>query len=174
MNIRTIVISEVLIFAAFFTGCGGTTDDSVNSTNTNSSNTVVVKSNTSNPLAVSTPVPEQTTNNAPTLGPVVQTFYDALKKKDDALLKSVLSQDFIKSVEDDMTEDNRKGMAIYLAETDVIPDKPLEVRNEKIAGDKAVVEIKGGAYPNWTPFAMVKENGNWKFTGGTPDPQMFK
>ena len=81
-----------------------------------------------------------TSNNAPTLAPVVQTYYEALKKKDDALLKTVMSQAFIKSVEADMKEEKKTGIAAYMAETDTIPDKPVEVRNEKIQGNDAVAE----------------------------------
>jgi hypothetical protein len=62
-----------------------------------------------------------TTNNAPTLAPVVQTYYEALKKKDDALLKSVMSQEFIKTVEADMKAEKKTSIAAYMAEFDTIP-----------------------------------------------------
>ncbi|MGI8813262.1 MAG: hypothetical protein ACR2IH_12160, partial [Pyrinomonadaceae bacterium] len=132
MNIRSTVflIAASVIAAA---GCDGT------QTNTNaniSSNTVAVnknaeKANSANPLGVTTPTPEATTNDAPTLTPVVRAFYDALKKKDDAALKQVLSQDFIARVQSDMKDENRKDMAAFMAELDRVPEKPVEVRNEK-------------------------------------------
>ena len=109
-----------------------------------------------------------TTNNAPTLAPVVQTYYEALKKKDDALLKTVMSQEFIKTVESDMKAEKKTSIAAYMAEFDTIPEKPVEVRNEKIEGTDAVADLKGGAYINWTPFAFTNEGGKWKFTGGSP------
>ena len=108
-----------------------------------------------------------TANNAPTIAPVVQTYYDALKKKDEALLKSVMTKEFISSVESDMKKEKKTNMAAYMAEYDTIPDKPVEVRNEKIEGTDAEAELKGGAYLNWTPFAFKNEGGKWKFTGGS-------
>jgi hypothetical protein len=109
-----------------------------------------------------------TVNNAPTIAPVVQTYYEALKKKDEALLKSVMTQEFIKDIQADMKTEKKTNMAAYMAEFDTIPETPVEVRNEKIEGNNAVAELKGGAYLTWTPFAFANEGGKWKFTGGSP------
>ena len=147
-------------------GCGGSGSNTSNMNAGNTANAAVA--NTNNPLAVSTPTPEQTANNAPTLTPVVHAFYDALRNKDDAALRRVLARDFIRSIEADMREEKRKDMAAFMAELDKVPDKPVEVRNERIQGDRGVAEIRGGAYPNWTPFGFVREDGLWKFSGGSP------
>jgi hypothetical protein len=164
-----IFLSIVVAVGIAIAGCGGT------ATNTNVANSTLANNNlnAATPAANSglEPVkaPEAATaNNAPTLTPVVQTYYEALKKKDDALIKSVMSQEFIKTIESDMKEEKKTSIAAYMAETDSIPDKPVEVRNEKIEGNNAVAEIKGGAYLTWTPFAFVNEGGKWKFTGGSP------
>jgi hypothetical protein len=164
-----IFLTFIVAIGITFAGCGGTT------TNTNVSNANVANVNANAPAQPTNsalePVkkPEAaTTNNAPTLAPVVQTYYDALKKKDDAMVKSVMSQEFIKSIESDMKAEKKTSIAAYMAETDSIPDKPVEVRNEKIEGNNGVAEIKGGAYLTWTPFAFVNEGGKWKFTGGSP------
>lgn len=170
MIFRLNAIFVIGILTIGFSACtGSTTSENTAVLNSNSGNAANnAKANTNNPLAVTTPALEQTTNEAPTLTPVVRAFYDALKNKDDAALRKVLSQEFITSIEADMKEENRKGMAAYMAELDKIPEKPVEVRNEKIQGNRAVAEIKGGAYPNWTPFGFINENGTWKFTGGSP------
>jgi len=157
----------IAIASVMMAACGGTESTS-NSINTNAGNTNIAKANTNNPLSVTTPTPEQTVNAAPTLTPVVHAFYDALKNKNDAALKRVLSRDFIVRIEADMKDENRKDMAAFMAETDKVPETPVEVRNEKIQGDRAVAEIKGGAYQIWTPFDFINENGAWKFTGGSP------
>ena len=170
MNMQfKIFLTFVFGLGIVMAGCGGTT------TTTNVANTTAANANANatapeaNTGLGTTKKPEAaTTNNAPTLSPVVHAYYEALKKKDDALLKSVMSQAFIKSVEDDMKDEKRTGLAAYMAEFDKIPEKPVEVRNEKIEGSDAVAELKGGAYINWTPFAFVNEGGKWKFTGGSP------
>ena len=165
LNSLLILIIAAAIFAL---GCGGSTTPTGGS-NTNLTNANAAPSPATNSVLETTKKPEAATaNNAPTLAPVVQTYYEALKKKDAALLKSVMSQEFIKSVEADMKEDKKTDIAAYMAEFDTIPEKPVEVRNEKIEGNDAVAEIKGGTYVNWTPFAFINEGGKWKFTGGSP------
>jgi hypothetical protein len=112
---------------------------------------------------------EPTTNNAPTIGPVVQQYNEALKTKNDQMLRDTLTAEFTKSLEIDMKTENRKDFAAYVAESDYRPGQVLEVRNEKIDGNKGVAEIRGGAYKNWTAFSFALENGKWRFTGGSPE-----
>ena len=166
-----LILTFIIGIALAAAGCGDST------TPTGGSNTNVANANSitnansvpANSGLDTTKKPEAATdNNAPTIAPVVQTYYEALKKKDDALLKSVMSQEFIKNVEGDMKAEKKTNMAAYMAEFDTIPEKPVEVRNEKIEGTDAVAELKGGAYINWTPFAFTNEGGKWKFTGGSP------
>jgi hypothetical protein len=110
-----------------------------------------------------------TTNNAPTLGPVVQQYDEALKSKNDQMLRDTLTSEFAKSLEIDMKSANRKDFAAFVAETDYRPGQVLEARNEKIEGNKGVAEIRGGAYKNWTAFSFALEDGKWRFTGGSPE-----
>ena len=98
------------------------------------------------------------------------SYYDALKKKDDAQLRSVLTQGFIKLLEADMKAEKKTSLSAYLAETETIPEQ-LEVRNEQINGSKAIAEIRGGVYKTWTPFTFTQENGKWKLDGGSSDLQ---
>lgn len=136
------------------------------------SNSNANNSNTTASNHAQMPIPqhnEETVNNAPTLAPVVQQYYDALKTKDDAKLKETLTAAFLKNIEDDMKAANRKDLAAYVAESDYREGQTIEVRNEKIEGDKGVAQLKGGAYKNWTAFSFAKENGKWKFTGGSPE-----
>jgi hypothetical protein len=165
-----LLLSFIIGAAMFAIGCGGPSTTPTGGTNTNVANANTnVSVPASNSALETTKKPEaETTNNAPTLTPVVQAYYEALKTKNAALLKSVMSKEFIASVEADMKEEKKTNIAEYLAEFDKIPEKPVEVRNEKIEGNDAVAEIKGGTYINWTPFAFVNEGGKWKFTGGSP------
>ena len=145
-------------------GCGGpaaNTNTNVNNVNANAANSHGQMTTTRND--------EPTENNAPTLGPVVQQFYDALRDKDDAKLKETITADFQKTLEEDMKSKNQKSLAAFVAESDYRPGQVIEVRNEKIQGDKAVAELRGGAYKNWTSFSFAKENSKWKFTGGSPE-----
>lgn len=172
MRFQIIFLTTILIFTVFLTGCPSSAPSNVdvNLANTNAN---APKANT-NGLPNPTKAPEAaTTNNAPTLTPVVKAYYDALKKKDDAALKKVMTQDFIKALETDMKEEGGKSLAVYAAELEDLT-KTIEVRNEKIEGDKATAELKGGNYVNWITFEFAKENGEWKFTGKTLDVSNMK
>ena len=102
MQFKTIFVL-VLALVTVSIGCGeGTTTTPTGGTNTNLANTNAASPAANTDLGATKKPDAATTNDAPTLAPVVQAYYEALKKKDDALLKSVMSQAFIKSVEDDM------------------------------------------------------------------------
>jgi len=151
--------------------CGGPAPGS-NSSNVSNSNSVNANNSTVNSNNTLEPVkkPEASTlNEAPTLKPVVVAYYEALKNKDDAALKKVLSNDLIKSLQTQMKEEKKTGLAAYAAETDKIPENGIEVRNETINGDKGVAEVRGGSYPNWTPLGFVREGGVWKLSNESPD-----
>ena len=142
--------------------CGGTSPAN------NAGNTNTVNGNLAN-TGPSPKAPEEpTVNNAPTLGPVVQQYYQALEKKDDAAVRETLTKDFIAHLEEEMKAEKEKNLAAFMAKDEYRPGQALEVRNEKLEGDKGQAEIRGGAYKNWTAFSFAKENGKWKFTGGSP------
>lgn len=169
---------KILFFTTFFIitllmiGCGGAPVPNANSTNSANSNTVNGTVN----AGITTTKKDKgpTTNDAPTLGPIVRTYYEALKKKDDALLKTVLSQALLKQLEGDMKAENKAGLAAYASETDQVPEKEIEVRNEKIDGDKGVAELKGGSYLDWSKIGFVKEGGKWKMSNESPEIQDVK
>ena len=113
--------------------------------------------------------PVATTNDAPTVAPVVKAYCDAWTKKDEAALRKVYSQATLKSLEKDMKDEGAKSLVAFITELEPAPDKPFEVRNEQVQGDTAVAEIKGGAYPNGIKIKFVKENGEWKMTNESPE-----
>jgi hypothetical protein len=160
----------ILSFSIIFAGCGNSVQPVNNAANGNAANANAVVVNNANNLIQTNKKPEaETTNNAPTLAPVVTAYYDALKKKDEAAVRKVVSQDTLKVWEGDMKADNEKSLVSFLIKNDTIPEKPMEVRNEKIEGNAGVAEIKGGSYGVWTPFKFVRENGEWKITNQSPD-----
>lgn len=165
---RTIFFTTLLAFTIVVSGCGGEAPNSTANANTANANA----SNTSphGPLSTTKKPEAETTNNAPTLAPVIATYYEALKKKDDSEFRSVLTQPFIKNLEADMKADKETGSLVaYVAKTESVPEQPVEVRNEQITGNKGVAEVRGGVYKTWTPFAFALENGKWKLTGGSSD-----
>lgn len=162
----------LIIAALFAVNCGSKNDQKAvvdpiksPSTNTNSMNSA----GNSNPIATTKKPVAETSNSAPTVGPVIQAYYGALKLKDDAALRGILSTAYIAKVTGDMKSEKKSGMASYLAEYDTVPDRPVEVRNEKITGEKATAEVKGGAYIDWTGVGFIYEGGKWKISGESAD-----
>lgn len=149
--------------------CGGS-----ESPNTNVANNATANSNAAAPAAnverlEPTPAPvAQTTNDAPTLAPVVHAYYGALKKKDAAAVRQVMSQGFIQSAEGDMKEAGQKDLITYLTEFDKLPADKMEVRNEQISGNRGTAELKGGSYATWAKIVFVDEGGTWKITNEVP------
>lgn len=171
----------IALSSLFLAACGGPAANTNSNANSGSKNTAVNSANSANtnvvansPAGTTVKPVEETVNNAPTLAPVVHAYYDALKNKNTSALREVLSAEFFARSEKQMKEDGAKDLAAYMAEFDTIPDKPVEVRNEKIEGNKAVAQIKGGDYLSWTPFTFVNEGGKWKFTGGSSDLNAVK
>lgn len=172
MRYQFLLFITILIFSAIFAACGSNQPTANNSTNNNTANTNTVAAAPSNANSTipTTKKPEaETTNNAPTLAPVVTAYYEALKKKDDAALRKVVSEETLKTWEADMKEEKKTSLTAFLTDLEPAPEKPFEVRNEKIEGDAGVAELKGGSYGVWTPFKFVRENGAWKITNQSPD-----
>ncbi len=161
MRLNITFFTIVFILTIFLSSCAKSSD-TTNVTNTANTTANVTVTNTTDPLSTTKKPETATTNNAPTFTPVVEAYYSALLKKDEAGVKKVLSQSAIKYWMEEKSEDLPTLLAIL--EDDAAPvEVKREVRNEKITGDTAVAEIRGGSLGNWTPIAFVKENGEWKF-----------
>ncbi len=153
-----------LLLAIFIINCGGTAENATQPTNAKPANANAsnANANANNPLATTKKPDAPLNNNAPTLAPVLSGYYDALNKKDEAGVKRFLSQSAVKYFEDE-AKSEKKTLLAYLLEAEEPLNEKREIRNEKIEGDSAVAEIKGGSLGNWTPNKFVRENGEWKF-----------
>lgn len=151
-----------LFLTTFTIGCGGAVENSNITINTKPANANIAAVNANNPLATTKTPETATTNNAPTLAPVLAEYYAALNRKDEAGTKKFLSQSAAKYWEDEAKTEKKSGFA-YLLESEEPLNEKREIRNEKIEGDAAFAEMKGGSLGVWTPVKFVKENGAWKF-----------
>ncbi len=163
MKIKTVYVSIIYTSAILSIACGSGEPANVKPANVNSANTNVAKANSNNPLTVTTPMPEQTTNNAPTLTPFFKAYCAAMVKKDEAAIRKMYSQDTLKNFEEQMKDAEIKTLTKFL-EDDGVTNELCEVRNEQITGETAVAEIRATGYPNGIKIIFVKENGEWKLT----------
>jgi len=151
----------LFIISSFLISCGGTPETNNTPTNTPKTNSNSNKTNTGSLNTNKTPEPAKV-DDATSLKPTIDGFYEALKKKDEADAKKYLSAAALKYWEDEAKKE-KKTWFVFLLENEDPVDEKREVRNEQIQGDKAIAQVKGGPLGVWTPVAFIKENGEWKF-----------
>lgn len=164
------ILIFITITSIIISACSGT-EAPTNSSN--AANSTATRANVNNPLAVATPTPEQTVNNAPTLTPVYKAYCAAMVKKDEAAIRKIYSSDTIKYFESEMKADGIKSLNEFLADEQV-SNEQCEVRNEQIQGDTAVAEIRPKWAPNGIKVVFVKEGGEWKLTNRSPTVDALK
>lgn len=166
MRFQILIFSTILTFSILLTGCPSNEPPKTNTTP--NANTGATKPNNTGSITTTTPTPEATTNDAPTVKPVFQAYCDAWTKKDEAALRKVYSQASLKFFETEMKAENEKSLFKHL-DADVVSNKLCEIRNEKIEGDVAIAEAKTEGAPNGYKIKFVRENGEWKLTNEFPD-----
>ena len=92
----------------------------------------------------------------------LQTYTQAIKKKDVAKMRALLSEGSIKMAQDEAKAQNLTVDEVILRENLFSPDqKTLKFKNEKIEGDNATIEIEN-SFGGFDKIPFVKENGIWK------------
>lgn len=135
------------------------------STGTNSNNS---GGNNNNGAASPSPSPSAP-KNAGTSTPeeTFKTFFNALKNKDVAALKSVMPKKTLDEMAEDAKKKN-KSLDDFIRDEVIsdmshkLPDTLPEIRNVKIDGDRASMEyLEDG---DWKTGHMIKEDGSWKLS----------
>lgn len=177
----------ILFVSIFFTGCNScgsgtaivvnTEDMNTNSTinrnintneniNADNSNTPETSQN-SDPLSVE-PIPKSSEKvQAETLKPVVDAYCAAMRKKDDAGLRSVFTPATIKALEADVKADGLGSIA-ELLELEPVGNN-CQVVNETIQGNTAQATVITQTYPTGTSFTFEKVGNDWKMTRKSAD-----
>ena len=105
-----------------------------------------------------------TSSSANSPSGVSKRFIEAARAKDTKSFKALLSKKSLESIEKDAKEANMSPdeMITKVLGQDLFKGGgEIEVRNEKINGDKATVEIKD-EQGKWSENELVKEDGNSK------------
>lgn len=104
----------------------------------------------------------------------LQTYTQAIKKKDVEKMKLLLSAGSIKMAEEQAKAQNISLDEVILRETLFSPDqKELKFRNEKVEGDYATIEVETFA-DTFDRIPFVKENGIWKIAKEKYQEEMIK
>ena len=103
-----------------------------------------------------------------------KTYTKAIKAKDTATMKLLLSDATIKMHESEAKAQNVPVDDIVKRETLFIENqKSVEYRNEKIEGDKATLQVKN-SFGSWETVPFVLEDGVWKIDKQGYANQMMK
>lgn len=145
-------LAMLAILALFFVGaCNTATEQKKEETNKPANETTEEKT-------------EETTSaklDSPTAA--VKAFVEGIKAEDEEAIKNTLSEKSIKMLDLMRSVTGKSFYEVMTAEDDDDELKELpEMRNEKIDGDTATLEVKGKNDKEWEELPFVKEDGNWK------------
>jgi len=146
------------VFAIALTACGGAATDT---TKTNSNGGNVAKTDTTTKSETPTKSASMVKTSTPT--EAGESFYNAVKAKDKAAFKQLMSKDSMEILnaaaqEKKMTLDDLLDKEFFI--NAAMPAK-LQQCGEKITGDKATTEMQDDK-GEWSPMTFVKESGVWK------------
>jgi hypothetical protein len=88
----------------------------------------------------------------------MKAYYEAAKKKDFAALKNLLSDEYVK----ELAKSGMPFERIMAAAVERVPATMPEMRGEKIAGERATVEVLNPDTKQWETVALVRQRGAWK------------
>jgi len=154
---RKLYLLLTIAIATFNFACGGAATETAK-TNSNGGNVAKTDAAKTETQTKSASTAKQTTPTE-----AGESFYNAVKAKDKATFKSLMSKDSMEILnaaasEKKMTMDDLLDKEFFV--NAAMPAK-IEQRNEKITGDKATTEMKDDK-GEWSPMTFVKEGGMWK------------
>lgn len=88
----------------------------------------------------------------------MKAYHEAAKKKDFAALRKLLSDEYVKELEKSGLPFER----VMAAATERVPPTMPQMRGEKIAGDRATLEVLNDEKKRWETVAFVRQRGAWK------------
>jgi len=110
--------------------------------------------------AASTPMDSATVIGSPT--EAIRIFIEGVRAKDEKAMRSALSKASVAAFDKRAEEGKVSFFDAVVGEDLEEMSKMPEMRNEKIDGEKATLEVKDPNNDKWDPVPFVKEDGSWK------------
>lgn len=146
----------IFAFSAIaFTACTKAANTN-NSSNSNNSN------NTSNMAANNNTPATPSTDDFSTPTATFKTFYEASKANNVESIKRSMSKRTLEEVTKNAVGEKKTVDDLIKEMVKDAPSKAPEMRNEKIDGEKATLEIKDDKMEKFNTVHFVKEDGKWK------------
>ena len=89
-------------------------------------------------------------------------FVEALKSKDGAVIKGTLSKTSLTQLEEAAKAGKTTIDQIITEGEDMSKEKTPEMKDEKIDGDNATIQVQDEKTKKWDTVPFVKEDGKWK------------
>ena len=161
--LAVVTLAAIMLLA----GCNKTTS------NSNTTNSTTNAGTSASPTATAQASPTATSNSSGlTPTETFKAYYEAIKAKDAEAVKRLFSKDTMKMLEDQAKQSNKTVDEVFKegmeGASQEIPATMPEVRNEKIEGDTATIEIKDEKADKWETIHLVKEDGEWKVSFAKP------
>lgn len=147
--IRNFVLLLTIAIVLTASACNSTTT----TTNNNANNNTTTKT---------TQTPALPTVDLSTPKATLTAFVEAVKKKDIAAIKTTLSKNALSVAQDTGGGDADKAINEALTENKGSIPASVEIKDEKINGDKATLQAKD-ADGKWIEAKFVKEGNSWKY-----------
>lgn len=145
-----------------------TTNKANVATVTNSSNANAVISNpansnviNANSVAVNTTPTTPATVAANSPSALIAAYHQATVTKNDAALRKILSAATLLEIEPEARAD-KQTLTNYMTSFSTPPPRPPQVVNERVMGEKALLETKDATTGTSSVTVAVRENGEWK------------
>ncbi|HUF03428.1 MAG TPA: hypothetical protein VMM38_04560 [Aridibacter sp.] len=167
---KSYLFAVTIIASALALGCGGT----ANTSDTNDSGNGTASGS---PASAADNTPDTTTSEAGTIASpteAIKTITEGVKAKDGDMIRSALSKASLKRFDAMSEKENKSFYEVFVAEDFEEMSKLPAMRNEKIDGDKATLELQNDKTGEWDPLPFVKEDGSWKLAifDGAPEEEM--
>lgn len=162
----------VIFFALMSFACWSAEQPAANTAAENQNTNTLNTAQSENPYAppINGQIYASANTNTNTLAPkslgspteTLRVFSQATINKNAGNIMATLSQGSRKMIEDSARAQNSTVEAILLTENENSLKEIPEMRNEKISGDTATVEVKNRKIGGYDKMPLVKENGEWK------------
>jgi len=149
----------ILIAVAAITGCTTATDPAYDKTGADKKTAESPAGETKENFGETNATPKD----------AILAFVKALESKDEAAVKASLSEKTNKMLALQTKMTGRSVVDIFNSKEFEDISKVPDMRNEKIEGDKATLEVKDPKDEKWDEMPLVKENGSWKLAFADAD-----
>ena len=92
----------------------------------------------------------------------MKALNEAARNKDNATLKNLVTKGTLALMEQNAKQQNTTVDALLAKGSGASFEELPEMRNEKITGETATVEVKDKSAEKWTTLPFAKEDGIWK------------